>query len=145
MNTMSDYIIKVVTPDELEKMHIAVNDIRFMETHDKEPSERYFVAHEKGDEYRKLKLFPWPHYETRVYEDTVIVSREYFTRGVEYTPVQISDDYIVEDGKVWLKPHILICYGDRKLNIKYDSTQSMMRGWENLKYRFEKLGLKFIF
>lgn len=142
---MSDYIIKVVTPDELENLHIAVKDICFMETHDKEPSESYFVTHKKGDEYRRLKLFPRPHYETCVYENTVIVSREYLTRGEKFTPEQLPDDYIVEDGKVYIKPRILICYGDRKLNIKYESTQSMMKAWENFRYRFEKLGLKFIF
>lgn len=144
---MDKYIVREVTPDELDGIKIATMEIQYMETHDKVPTSWYKLYQKKGDTYRRFKLFPKPHFEVREYEENIATGLTVFTRDELYTEADMNKrGYIIEDGVIYCKPYIIICYGpDKKLKIEYESTNAMMRAWENLRYRFEKLGLHFIF
>ena len=144
---MEKFTIREVTPEELADMHIAVKDIQYMETHDKVPTMWYKMYHKKGEQYLTFKLLPYPHFEKKAYDEDLIQGQSIFTENELYTEADMNKrGYIIENGVIYCKPYIIICYGpDKKLKIEYESTNAMMRAWENLRYRFEKLGLRFIF
>lgn len=144
---MEKFIIREVTSEELADMHIAVKDIQYMETHDKAPTVWYKMYHKKGEQHRVFKLLPYPHFEKETYDEDLIQGQSIFTEDELYTVEDMNKKgYIIEDGVIYCKPFIIICYGpDKKLRIEYDSVTAMMRAWDNLRYRFEKLGLHFIF
>jgi hypothetical protein len=142
-----DFIIREVTPEELADMRIAVKEIQYIETHDKQPTKWYKMYHRKGEQYRVFKLLPYPHFEKKTYEEDMIQGLSIFTEDELYTVEEMNKKgYIIENGEIYCKPFIILCYGpDKKLRIEYDSHAAMMRAWENLRYRFEKYGLHFIF
>lgn len=144
---MDKYIVREITPDELDGMKIATMEIQYMETHDKAPTSCYKMYQKKGDTYRKFKLLPKPHFEIKEYEENIAIGLTVFTHDELFTEADMNKrGYIIENGVIYCKPYIIICYGpDKKLKIEYESTNAMMRAWENLRYRFEKLGLHFIF
>lgn len=144
---MEKFIVREITSDELDSMKIATMEIQYMETHDKVPTSCYKMYQKKGDTYRKFKLFPKPHFEINEYGENIAIGLTVFTHDELFTEADMNKrGYIIENGVIYCKPYIIICYGpDKKLKIEYESTNAMMRAWENLRYRFEKLGLHFIF
>ena len=145
---MGNSVTREISFETLDNAHIAIDEkeIQSIETYDKKPTNVYEIYHKKGQKYTEFKLFPRPHRETLEYDETILVSRWWITEGDFYTEKDISENYIIVGNGVYTKPYISICYGDnKKLKIKFRSTESMLAYWEELKERFKDSNLRYMF